>query len=166
MRWIYGRILGRPMNVSFIDERVAGSAGPLTKREVDWLKERKGVQAILSVREGPLVKLWVEGLEYLNVPVKNHAIPTQSELNTCVEFLMKQVAAGKKTDVHCAAGKGRTGTVLACYLIRKYGLSSEEAIQKIRNLRPGSIERKQEISVHDFAKSIINQDPAKKDKLL
>jgi atypical dual specificity phosphatase len=142
------------MNFSFIDESVAGSAGPLTKTEVNWLKEKKGIQAILSVREGPLAKIWVEGLEYLNVPVKNHAVPTLAELNTCVDYIMKQVSAGKKCDVHCAAGRGRTGTVLACYFCRRYGLSAFDAIAKIRQMRPGSIEKQQEKAVFAYAGQI------------
>jgi atypical dual specificity phosphatase len=42
--------------------------------------------------------------------------------------------------VHCAAGKGRTGSVLAAYLVKKQGVTAEEAIEKIRSMRPGSIQ--------------------------
>jgi len=42
--------------------------------------------------------------------------------------------------VHCAAGKGRTGTILAAYLLKNENLTAEQAIKKIRNLRPGSIQ--------------------------
>ena len=41
--------------------------------------------------------------------------------------------------VHCAAGKGRTGTVLAAYLVTQ-GMTAGEAIRKVRELRPGSVE--------------------------
>jgi len=41
--------------------------------------------------------------------------------------------------VHCAAGQGRTGTVLACALVHR-GLSAEEAIRTVRRLRPPSID--------------------------
>ena len=41
--------------------------------------------------------------------------------------------------VHCLAGQGRTGTVLAAYLIRG-GLSSEQAIAEVRAICPGAIE--------------------------
>jgi atypical dual specificity phosphatase len=150
LRWIYGRILGRPMNFSFIDEMVAGSAGPLRKKEVDWLREKKGILAILSVREGPLVAGWVQGLRYLNVPVRNHYAPTLDQLKECVDFIMKETESGKKTTVHCAAGRGRTGTVLAAYLCNKYGFSSDEAIREIRAKRHGSIERKQEAVITEY----------------
>ena len=42
--------------------------------------------------------------------------------------------------IHCAHGKGRTGTVLACYLIKHHNMTAAEAVSKIRMLRPGSIE--------------------------
>jgi len=53
--------------------------------------------------------------------------------------------------VHCAAGIGRTGAVLAAYLIRTENLSATEAIFRVRSQRPGSIEKGQENSLHLFA---------------
>ncbi|NXC50647.1 DUS23 phosphatase, partial [Penelope pileata] len=48
-------------------------------------------------------------------------------------------------------GHGRTGTLLACYLVRTRQLSGADAIREIRRLRPGSIEtREQEQAVVEF----------------
>lgn len=53
--------------------------------------------------------------------------------------------------VHCFRGIGRTGTMIACYFVKYEGMTAENAIQKIRQLRPGSIETKdQEDLVTDF----------------
>lgn len=153
-RWLYAHITGRPMNFSFIDDYVSGSAGPLTRREVDWLRNEKGIQAILSVKEGPLEKGWIEGLEYLNVPVKNHEAPTLEQLNGCVDYLMKQVSLQHKTDVHCMAGLGRTGTVLAAYLCKRYSTNPKDAIAKIRAMRPRSIEKKQEAVIYTYCEEL------------
>ena len=53
--------------------------------------------------------------------------------------------------MHCAMGRGRTGTMLACYLVAKEGYSGDEAIDEIRRRRRGSIEtRRQEAAVREF----------------
>jgi hypothetical protein len=41
--------------------------------------------------------------------------------------------------VHCRAGLGRTGTLVACYLMCRYGFTALEAIAWVRICRPGSI---------------------------
>ena len=40
---------------------------------------------------------------------------------------------------HCLGGIERTGTLTGCYLKRKYGLSREEVMQRIADLRKGDI---------------------------
>ena len=57
--------------------------------------------------------------------------------------------------VHCAHGKGRTGTVISCYLVKHFKLAPNEAIEKLRSMRPGSVETsEQEEMVRTFAKSL------------
>jgi len=41
--------------------------------------------------------------------------------------------------VHCKAGLGRTGVLIACYMMKHFGFSAREAISWIRICRPGSI---------------------------
>jgi atypical dual specificity phosphatase len=142
LRAMFGFIFRRPMNVSFIDDYVCGSAIITSKREVDWLVQTKGIKAILSLTEAPISFEWVEGVvDYLHVPVKNHHAPTVAQLEDSVNFITKNVERGKKVDVHCAAGKGRTGTILAAYLCSTKGMSVEEAIRTVRAKRGGSVEK-------------------------
>lgn len=41
--------------------------------------------------------------------------------------------------VHCRAGLGRTGTLIACYLMYKHKFEAKAAIAWVRICRPGSV---------------------------
>jgi atypical dual specificity phosphatase len=150
LRWFYDLIRKRPMNVSFVDDYVAGSARPFSRAAVLYLKEDLGVESILSLTEKNLDPNLVQGMLYKHVAMQNHMIPTIEQLQESVQFLLSQANNKRKTVVHCAAGKGRTGTVLAAYLSKKYGYPAEKAISITREKRHGSVEKKQEKIIDDY----------------
>src|SRR5437899_12637117 len=57
--------------------------------------------------------------------------PSLDQVDDFVAFVASKIAEGKKVLVHCFAGRGRTGTMLAAYLIHK-GMSAEAAVREIR----------------------------------
>ena len=57
--------------------------------------------------------------------------------------------------VHCLAGLGRTGTILACYMIKYQKMSTQDAIDYVREKRHGSIQSyPQEEIIFRFEKSL------------
>jgi atypical dual specificity phosphatase len=66
-------------------------------------------------------------------------VPSQRDLDRCVAWIDEQIEEGRAVAVHCFAGIGRTGTVLAAWMVAQ-GMDAEDVITEIRRLRPGSIE--------------------------
>ena len=124
-----------------IEGEIAGMAKPATTiSDFEVLKDRD-IGAIVSLTESPLNKGLIEefGFESKHIPVKDFETPSLEQIEAFLGFAKNVRANDKKLVVHCDAGVGRTGTMLACYLVSK-GYNAEKAIELVREKRPGSIE--------------------------
>ncbi|KAF2894722.1 hypothetical protein ILUMI_11446 [Ignelater luminosus] len=66
----------------------------------------------------------------------------------------------KPVGVHCRMGRGRTGVMVACYLVRFHDMAPERAINKVRIQRPGSVEtRTQERAVLQYHDHLRRNEP-------
>ncbi len=134
-----------------IEKKLSGMPFPgVFEPEIDDIKFLKemGITLLVSLTlNTPDLKLMKsESVRSLHYPVKDFHAPTIDQLNKFCLETEKEISAGGRVAVHCYAGKGRTGTFLAAYLVYK-GSGSDEAIKKIRDLRPGSIETEEQADV-------------------
>jgi atypical dual specificity phosphatase len=152
-RKVYGKITKKPTNFSWlIDDKLAGSGMPTSISEIDWIL-KQGVRSIVTMTENSLPESWVKNVKYLHVPTEDFSAPDMEQIDEAVEFIQNRLENNEPVMVHCAAGIGRTGTILACYLVKYEKLSAKDAIKKVRKERPGSIQSEsQEIAISLYYK--------------
>jgi atypical dual specificity phosphatase len=144
-----------PVGFSWVERpHLAGMAIPDGPEDLAWLR-RSGIDILISLTEHPPPRGDVNdaGLMSVHVPIRDMTAPTARQFDLCCETIERARKSGMGVAVHCAAGKGRTGTVLAAYLVST-GVPPDAAIARVRSLRPGSIETpEQEEAVRDYARS-------------
>lgn len=134
-----------PPNFSYlVENKIAGSGHPGRGEHLAAsLAElrREGFGAIMTICEAPLEAAMLEefGFDSLHLEVADFGAPSLGQIDSGVEFLLRHGRPESRVLVHCFGGYGRTGTLLACYLVAG-GKSGEEAIEEVRLRRPGSIE--------------------------
>src|SRR5262245_47236176 len=113
----------------------------MLRRALDELRPG-GLGAVIPLVGPPLPLPPAPGLEVVHVPTMDGEAPDDLERLCELIDAMKQRSLG--TFVHCQAGQGRTGTVLAAYLIWSERVRAWDAIDQVRQrYHPRAVETPQ-----------------------
>jgi protein-tyrosine phosphatase len=71
----------------------------------------------------------------LRIPIEDMNVPTRDTMRRILDAIDSVIERGCPVYVHCLGGRGRTGTVVGCYLARHGVASGQEVLEKIMELR-------------------------------
>lgn len=137
------------------EKKLAALAYPQSE-DAFTLLYQLGIRAMLNLSERPLPYETPRRLNMhtSHIPVADFTAPTLDQAKQAVATITKFLERRLPVAVHCLAGLGRTGTILACYLVENE-MSANNAITIIREERPGSIETSdQEAVVYEYERFI------------
>ena len=134
------------------EDRLAGSSRPGGLRndrlDADLIElHARGISAILSMTETPLDAFAVEaaGMTYENIPVDDFTAPAIGQILDSLDFIDQAHAENRAVLVHCAAGQGRSATILGAWLVRD-GASADDAIAELRRVCDRAVENEAQIA--------------------
>uniref|UniRef100_F6VPI0 Phosphatidylglycerophosphatase and protein-tyrosine phosphatase 1 n=1 Tax=Monodelphis domestica TaxID=13616 RepID=F6VPI0_MONDO len=133
----------------------------LTRR----LVEEENVRGVITMNEEYETRFlcntyeeWkATGVEQLRLStVDMTGVPTLENLKKGVRFTLEYTEQGKCVYIHCKAGRSRSATMVAAYLMKVYNCSPEEAIKAIAKIRSHIHVRSRQVEVlKEFYKELL-----------
>lgn len=123
-----------------IDEFLLLGAVPFPK-DVPHLKNL-GVGGVITLNEPyetlvPSSLYHAHGIDHLVIPTRDYLFaPSFVDISRAVQFIHHNATCGKTTYVHCKAGRGRSTTIVLCYLVEYKHMTPVAALEYVRSRRP------------------------------
>ncbi|XP_013786531.1 dual specificity protein phosphatase 23-like [Limulus polyphemus] len=141
-----------PRYFSWIEDgKLAAFGWPSTPANLRYLIDNGIVHLVtLSPEKRPFIHAFPE-LEWTEIKIREFDPPTITQIEKFMKVCDKAFQKTEAVGVHCRMGRGRTGTMLACYFVKFHSMSPRDAVDTVRKLRPGSVETySQEVTVMDY----------------
>ena len=128
------------------------------ERDLERLRQC-GITTLITLTERDLPQdaLQRHGLKNLHLPIRDREPPTVAQIQMLLKRMEVLVQRGEVLAVHCLAGIGRTGTVLAAWLVRE-GLTATEALRRVRLIDPQYVQStEQETFLQAYEDTILRK---------
>lgn len=127
----------------------------------------QGVQAVVNLcaeRQDNRQRLHEACIEYLWLPVVDTFPPTLEQVQQGIAWIEQQRRADRIIYIHCAAGVGRSATLLACWYLYAHGMRVSQVLRFIKARRPQiALTRRQIRCLHEFAALLQQRSEAMED---
>jgi atypical dual specificity phosphatase len=96
----------------------------------------RGVVNMCDEYRGPVEEYERLGIEQQWLRTIDFQPPTLQHIHDGVEFIQQKLDSNQKVYVHCKAGRGRSATIVLCWLVKYRGMSVAEAQRVLLAKRP------------------------------
>ncbi|XVF52565.1 hypothetical protein PTKIN_Ptkin05aG0028600 [Pterospermum kingtungense] len=123
-----------------VDEFILLGAVPFPT-DVPRLKE-VGVRGVVTLNEQyetlvPTSLYQDYGINHLVIPTRDYCFaPSLTSICQAIDFIHRNASCGQTTYVHCKAGRGRSTTIVLCYLVHYKQMTPVAAYDYVRSIRP------------------------------
>jgi atypical dual specificity phosphatase len=101
-----------------------------------------GVRGVITLNEPyeTLVRTSLyhaHGIDHLVIPTRDYCFaPILVDICQAVAFIHENASNGRTTYVHCKAGRGRSTTIVVCYLVKHKQMTPDAAYEYVKSIRP------------------------------
>ncbi len=144
----------------WITKDIAVGAAPSSDASFNTIRQ-SGIEVILNLcaecgtlheeeRAAGFIVYWL--------PISDAYTPELDELDNALEWLIDHLQSGKKVLVHCRFGVGRSGTIIAAYLL-KTGSSFKQMLEVMEKTPATMVSSDQRKIIREYAKKLgVNTD--------
>jgi len=139
--------------------QLAGTPLPGVFHDIDYdmkMLKRVGVTTLMTLTSRPLDPQVMEAFSVRSIweAIPDMGAPGLEQAEKICRDINRAIEQGEVVAVHCRAGLGRTGTVLASYLIWE-GAGALDALESVRGVEPRWVQSEEQVAfLQNFAEHL------------
>ena len=98
-----------------------------------------------------------QNIAFHRFPIVDGNVPTIEQMRAIITTINTLMGCQRSIYVHCWGGRGRTGTVVACWLMQQFRLNKNESVKRLHSLIGERIELFQPTPETEPQRAFLNQ---------